>query len=238
MSRKANKTAIGAFVVSAVALLIIGVLAFGTGALFKHSRKYILFFDGSVKGLSVGAPVIFRGVRIGTVSKINLFYDQKEKDVLIAVITDLELSFLNSAPNKLPYPDYNKLIEHGLRARLEIQSFITGQLMISFDFYPDKPVILQGISKEYPELPTLPISPDIFVVLEQFPIKEISENLKKITAGMDKLFNSGELEESFYELKNSFQEVAQSARSLRFFTEYLEQHPDALLKGKPAPKGE
>ena len=131
------------------------------------------------------------------------------------------------------YPNYKKLIERGLRAKLEIQSFITGQLMVSFDFYPDKPALLQEISKEYPELPALPISPDIFAVMDDLPVKEISNNLKKITAGIDTIFSSGELNEDFYELKNTLKEVTLAARSLRLLAEYLEQHPEALLKGKP-----
>jgi paraquat-inducible protein B len=233
MSRKVNKTAIGAFVVSAVVLLIIAILVFGSGGLFKDSEKYIVFFNGSVKGLSVGAPVVFRGVKIGSVNKINLSYNPKAKDVFIAVIIDSELSRVEGIPGKLGYPNYKKLIERGLRAKLEIQNFITGQLMVSFDFYPSKPVILQEITREYPELPALPISPDIFAVMDDLPIKEISNNLKKITAGIDNLFNSGELNEDFYELKNTLKEVTQTARSLRLLTEYLEQYPEALLKGKP-----
>lgn len=238
MSRKANKTAIGAFVVGAAALVIAAILVFGSGAFLKKSDKYILFFDGSVKGLAVGAPVVFRGVNIGNVDNISLLYSQKTKSTLIAVIADLELSLVKGEPEKLDYPNYQVLIDRGLRARLEVQSFITGQLMISFDFYPDKPVILQGIFKKYPELPTLPISPDIFAIMEELPIKEISGNLKRITAGVDKLMNSEELQDSLYELRNSLQEITRTARSIRVFVEYLEQHPEAIFKGKQSLPGE
>ena len=62
------------------------------------------------------------------------------------------------------------MIALGLRAKLEIQSFLTGQLMISFDFYPDKPAKLRSILKGFPELPTLPTSPDIFEVMDELPI--------------------------------------------------------------------
>ncbi len=227
MSKKANKTAIGAFVAGAAVLLIIFIITFGSGALFKQSDKYILFFDGSVKGLSAGAPVIFRGVKIGTVKDISLIYDAKTQDVLIPVIIDVELSRVRGIPEKVGYPDYMVLVDQGLRARLEIQNFITGQLMLSFDFYPNKPAYLRGIVKGYPELPALPTSPDIFEVMQELPIKEISSDLRSTVAGINKLVNEG-----FFGVRNALKEITQAARSLRLFVDYMEQHPEAFLKGK------
>jgi len=234
MSKRANKTAIGVFVVGAVALLTAGALIFGSGALFKQSDKYVLFFDGSVKGLSVGAPVIFRGVKIGSIAEIGLLYDAEEKNVLIPVIIDVELSRVKGAPEKFGYPDYALLVKQGLRAKLEIQNFITSQLMISLDFYPERPEKLYSIIKTYPELPTLPISPDIFEIMDEIPIKEISADLKQAVSGINRLVNS----EGISELSKTLQEVTGAAHSLRLFIEYLEQHPEALLKGKPVSKGE
>ncbi|MBL7151885.1 MAG: MCE family protein [Candidatus Omnitrophica bacterium] len=232
--RKANKTVIGAFVVGAVALLIIAITVFGSGALFKQSDKYVLFFDGSVKGLSEGAPVIFRGVKVGNVTDIKLLYNEKEKNVLIPVVIDVELSMVKGVPDKLGYPDYKQLIAEGLRAKLEIQNFITGQLMLGFDFYPDKPAKTYDIISKYPELPALPISPDIFDVMNEIPVKEIADDLEQTVNGLNRLVNS----EGVAELEKTLREVSQAARSTRLLTEYLEQHPEALLKGKTISKGE
>ncbi|MDD5282271.1 MAG: MlaD family protein [Candidatus Omnitrophica bacterium] len=232
--RKANKTLIGAFVVGAVVLLIIAVIVFGSGMLFKQSDKYVLFFDGSVKGLSEGASVIFRGVKIGNVNNIRLLYDEKEKSVLIPVIIDVELSRVKGVPDKLGYPDYKKLIEEGLQAKLEIQNFITGQLIIGLDFYPDRPAKTYGIIKEYPELPALPISPDIFDIMNKIPIVKIADDLEQTVSGINRLVNS----EGVAELEKTLREVSQAARSARLLTEYLEQHPEALLRGKTISKGE
>ena len=124
------------------------------------------------------------------------------------------------------------MIELGLRGKLEILNFLTSQLMISFDFYPDKPAQLRGILKNYPELPTLPISPDIFELMNQIPIKDIAKNLEATAKGLNLLVNSSDLQKSFYELRNTLQETKQTMRSLRLLTEYLEQHPEAILKGK------
>ncbi len=232
MIKKNNKTVIGLVVVGAVVLLIIAVLVFGSQNLFKRTDKYVLFFDGSVKGLSIGAPVIFKGVKVGSISDISLVYDPESKDVLIPVIIDAKLALVKGAPEKSGYTDYALLVKQGLRAGLEVQNFITGQLMIAFDFYPDKPVKFYGLIKKYPELPTLPISPDIFDVMNEIPIKEISQNLDDTVAGINKLINS----EGFYSLNSAVQEVTEAARSIRIFMEYMEQHPEAILKGKQAPK--
>lgn len=238
MSKKINKAAVGAFVIGAMALLMTGIVVFGSGMFLKRTSKYVLFFDGSIKGLSVGAPVIFRGVKVGAVRDISLVYDQKTGAVFIPVIIEVDSSRVKGAPRGWGYSDYRLLIERGLQARLEIQSFVTGQLMIAFDFYPNKQSRLRGLMKEYPELPTLPISPDIFKIVEEIPLKEISKNLADAAAGINKLFNSEEMQGSFLELTNTLREAAQAARSFRLLAEYLEQHPEALLKGKSAPKGE
>ncbi|MFA4889745.1 MAG: MlaD family protein [Candidatus Omnitrophota bacterium] len=228
MARKANKSIIGAFVVGAVVLLAAAILVFGSGAIFKRSDKYVLFFDGSVKGLSEGAPVIFRGVKIGAVKDIGLEFDSKTDNVLISVVIDVELSRVKGTNKKLGFSDYRMLIKQGLRARLEIQNFITSQLMLSLDFYPDKPEKIYGLIKDYPELPALPISPDIFEIMDEIPIKAITDNLEQAVSGLNRLVNS----EGIFEVDRMLREVTQTARSMRLFIEYLEQHPEALLKGK------
>jgi paraquat-inducible protein B len=232
MIRKANKTVIGLFVVGGLALLMIGILVFGSGLLFKRTIKFVLYFDGSIKGLSIGAPVMFRGVSIGAVKDISLIYDTKFGTIMLPVIVEIEQDRIKGAPNFGEWGGDKKMIELGLRGKLEILNFLTSQLMISFDFYPDKPVQLRGILKTYPELPTLPISPDIFALMDEIPIKEIAKNLEATTKGINRLVNSSDLERSLYELRDTLQETKQTMRSLRLLVEYLEQHPEAILKGK------
>jgi paraquat-inducible protein B len=234
MMRKANKTKIGVFVVGAVILLVAAILVFGSGTLFKQSDKYIVFFYGSVKGLAVGAPVNFRGVKIGNISSIDLAYDNETKSVLIPVVIDVELSRVKGVPEKFGYPDYAQFIREGLRAKLEVQNFITGQLMMGFDFYPQDPKKIYNIAKNYPELPALPISPDIFEIMNEIPIKEITNNLAQAVNGINRLINS----EGIAGLDKTLREITQSARSFGLLVEYLELHPEALLKGKSITKGE
>ncbi len=238
MSRKVNKTAIGVFVVGAMVMLMVGIAVFGSGELFKRTTKFVLYFDGSVKGLSVGAPVMFRGVSIGTVKDISLIYDPKAGTIMLPVIVEIEQDRIKGAPCFGALGVDKKMIALGLRGKLEVQSFLTGQLMISFDFYPDKPVKLRGILKEYPELPTLPTSPDIFEIMDEIPIKEITKNLESATQGINRLVNSSDLQRNLYEMHSTLQETTQAMRSVSLLTEYLEQHPEAILKGKSVIKGE
>ena len=72
MSKTASKTTIGAFVAGALVLLFVAIAVFGSGRLFQSTTRYVLFFDSSIKGLSIGSPVMFRGVPVGRVTEIQL----------------------------------------------------------------------------------------------------------------------------------------------------------------------
>lgn len=228
--KKANKTAIGAFVVGAAALLVAGIIAFGSGAFLKKSDKYILYFDRSIKGLSEGSPVIFKGVKLGNVSDITLVYDPEIKEELIAVVIDVNLSLVRGVPERIGYPDYENFINAGLRAKLDMQSFVTGQLMVAFGFYPDTPAKLHNLNHKHPEIPTLPTPPGILAAMDEVPIKEISENLNQILATINRTMHS----QGFAELDRTIREITLTARAARLLMEYLEAHPEAFLKGKQA----
>ena len=147
MSKKVNKTVIGVFVIGALVLLLVAIVVFGSGELFKRTNKFVLYFDGSVKGLSIGAPVMFRGVSIGTVKDISLIYDSKAGTVMLPVIVEIQQGRIKGTPSFSDLVADKKMIELGLRGKLEVQSFLTGQLMIAFDFYPNQPAKLRGILK-------------------------------------------------------------------------------------------
>lgn len=234
MSRKVNKTVIGVFVVGALVLMMVAIVVFGSGNLFKRTNKFVLYFDGSVKGLSVGAPVMFRGVSIGNVKDISLIYDSKAGTITLPVIVEIEQDRIKGAPSFGEPDGVKKMIALGLRGNLEVQSFLTGQLMISFDFYPESNAKLRGIVSQYPELPALPISPDMFETMENLPIKEIAKNLEAAVQGINTLVNSSAIPRSLYDLQRTLQETKEAMHSVNLLTEYLEMHPESLLKGKAA----
>ncbi len=88
MSKPVNKTMIGVFVVGAIALVVVAIGVLGSGKLFKESIPYVMVFEGSVKGLNVGSPVVFRGVKIGSVSDIRMRFNYTTKAMTILVYSD------------------------------------------------------------------------------------------------------------------------------------------------------
>ncbi len=336
MSKPANKTLIGLFVLGAVTLVVLAVALFGSGKFFVKKPKFVMFFPGSVNGLEIGSPIQFRGVKIGQVTKISATLD-KNLSVVIPVLVEYDPGSL-TVPAELMkevqgqnYPFIHKLIAKGLKAQLRMKSLITGQLYVALDFYPDKPLRLLGLKKEYPEIPTIESTSDVLMsTLEKIPLAQISDNLLKATEGLEKVVNSPEIKESLknmnlalkdlslliknvngevkplsaslmdtstaargafsqaektlafndgvpgkmaenfqqtldninkaledlrltvtsyekladrnidlgYDVSKTLREIEGAASSIRSLSEYLEQHPEALVKGKQPVKGE
>ena len=152
---KRNALLIGAFVVSALALIVVGVLWLSGNDLFKKQQQAMIFYKGNVSGLYVGAPVGFRGVTIGQVEDIDIQVDKDTLKALVPVRIHLRTDALrfNGADKSAPV-DLPTLVKRGLRARLVAQSFVTGQKSIELDFVPDTPAMLLGDSSR-PEIPAL-----------------------------------------------------------------------------------
>ncbi|MBP7528577.1 MAG: MCE family protein [Syntrophorhabdaceae bacterium] len=204
MSKPANKTMIGIFVVVAIGLVVAAILILGSGKLFTDKPKFVMYFDGSVKGLAIGSPVVFRGVKVGTVTEIGMLFSKKDLSVLIPVYVELgeaDVTMMDdSSPSakkrdrkKILYEYLDALVKRGIRAQLEMQSFVTGQLQIALDFYPDKPARLVGAPSKYPEIPTIPTQlQELTKRVEQLPIEEIGRKLQSTLDGIDRLVNSPE----------------------------------------------
>jgi paraquat-inducible protein B len=199
MAKQASKTLIGGFVVGAVALIVAGVLVFGSGKFFQERSKYVLFFPGSLKGLSVGAPVLFQGVQVGSVTDISLEASAEDLTLQIPVTIEIHPKKFKVVRGKRrkqsdPYETLSVLVERGLRAQLQQQSFVTGQLMIGLEFYPDTPVRLVGIDTEYPEVPTIPTPLEtLSKTLRDLPLEELVNRVMSAVKGIEKLVNSPDL---------------------------------------------
>jgi phospholipid/cholesterol/gamma-HCH transport system substrate-binding protein len=153
MSKRASPTAIGAFVITALALALVGLVALGGLQLFKRELPFVMFFDGDLGGLDVGAPVQIRGVRIGAVTKIRLFANNTK----IAVYINIDPGLLPKGSKvRQDSEAVESLIKQGLRAQLRTQSLLTGQLLVYLDMFPATPVVIVGLDPEVPEIPTVP----------------------------------------------------------------------------------
>jgi paraquat-inducible protein B len=117
-----------------------------------------------VNGLNLGAPVKFHGAQIGSVTQIRSRLTQagtiRPEEFRIPVWFDIdlqELSELGGRPVELDRAEVDELISQGLRAQLQLESFVTGVLYLSLDFFPGSPVVLvQADRPEIFEIPTVP----------------------------------------------------------------------------------
>jgi len=160
MSRRANPMVIGGFVVGAIGLLLAGVVLFGTGKFLDERITVVAFFEGSVTGLQVGAPVEFRGVPVGSVTAIRALYDPRSTSFVIPVYMGLTrgavVDIRPEAAKTTPELELQRMVERGLRARLEIRSLVTGQSYVDLDIHDEAPAKLVGAEVDYIEIPTVP----------------------------------------------------------------------------------
>ena len=201
MSKQANKTVIGIFVVGAIALVVAAVLILGSGKFFKQTLKAVCYFEGSVGGLNIGAPVVFRGVKIGSVTDVILRFETTKLSFVIPVYIEIEpdkFAVVGARPSQLGQ-NLKTLIDRGLRASLEMQSIVTGQMQVGLDFQPDKPAKFAEfrIDTTTPEIPTIPTPmQELAQKIQKLPIEEIFEKLSSTLSKIDNLVGSPEIVEA------------------------------------------
>lgn len=271
MVQKANPKLIGIFILAAFFIFIATFLLVNQDRFFSRSIKYVLYFQGSIKGLNVGSPVVFNGVPIGRVIGISLVTDVQTMEVQIPVYIETnENNFvvLNSrGRSKEDIQEFtDKMIEKGLRAKLENQSLLTGQMMIGLSYYPGTPVVLQKHNPKIIEIPTLPSTgEELLQTLQKLPLhqtmmnlntllveandlirlinsdspavmKDIStltRSLSQVAQKMENALNSfDEDSRTMLDLNKMLRNFSAAAQSLRNWSDYLERHPEALLRGK------
>ena len=176
MARKVSPTLIGGFVVGALALAVGAVLILAGRHWFTRPATCVMAFDSSVAGLSVGAPVQFRGVSLGRVSDIQFRYGRSQ----IVVVTEIEPSRVQGL-NVESVPAgvagvVQVAVAAGLRAQLELQSLVTGQLYVGLDFYPGTRATLTGTDPTQCEIPTIPTK-----------LAELQDQMKKIMEELGQL---------------------------------------------------
>lgn len=213
MAKQASKTVIGGFVVSAIVLLVAGVIVLGGGKIFKKTFPILLYFEESIKGLDVGAPVVWSGVKVGTVRNIVVEYDAEQMAVKIPVIIELDPSLIKfkgewAKTGRERKQKMSKVIDKGLRAQITVQSLVTGQLMIDLDFHPGTPVRLSGLESEFVEIPTIPSSMgELAHKLRQLPIDKIADELLDILTSVNKVVSGPELKDILDNIHTASQHV-------------------------------
>lgn len=237
MRKRASKTVIGIFVVSALALIVAGVLIFGSGDFLKERYKFVLFFKDSVKGLNVGSPVVFLGVKIGEVKDISVIQDPSKSSFYIQVIIELTSGKIKQSITKEfggvkeTYEYCNQLIKQGLRAELGLQSVVTGQLQIELNFHPEEKAVLFGGNDRWQEIPTIPSKFEKFTkTLENLPLDEIVNKLTSSLNRIDALLTSPEIREILKSMKLTMEDARQFSYKANTEIQPLIKKLDAVLE--------
>lgn len=229
MIKDANSTVIGSFIVGAVVLIVIVFIVFGSGSLFKNMNEHVIYFRSSPQGLSVGAPVKLKGVKIGEVTKITPVYDTKEL-FTVEVIIETEQGIIKIiGEEQLHLASAQKvknLVNKGFKAQLESESMVTGKLFVKLDFFPEEKVILEGHRPDLVEIPSIPNSFEllekdakkIFDRLGKIEFEKISNNLNNLLVGSDSLIRSPIL----------YKNMEEMAENLRL-TQSLISHLDSAI---------
>jgi paraquat-inducible protein B len=217
-----------------------------------RSQRFVLNFKQSVRGLSVGAPVEFRGVTIGEVVSIETAMDPKTFEVVQPVeifvfpdrlkVRDIKTGVILPPPEN-EIARLRELIKRGFRAEMRTLSFLSGQQYIALDLFPDAPKFTFNPSKYPPELPViaggledaektignvLKNTDRIVKKLDEQTIPELNKTLKNVNALTDS--NSPLITD----MRDSMRELTKAATSIKTLTDMLDQQPQSLIFGKPA----
>ncbi len=201
----------------AAVLAVAGVAYFGSGEFLAKKYTYVAFFEGSLKGLNIGAPVTFRGVRIGTVSNIVVRYDSDDHSVRIPVYFELEQGRVEAVRERTgdAYQTVGALINDGLRAQLVTQSFVTGQVAVQLDFHPNTVVEPVGADPDYHEFPTIPSTMEkMGKALEDFDLGGLLSNIASAVEGIGELAQSAELRDAIAALDETIKAFGKLARDI------------------------
>ncbi|MBW2196074.1 MAG: MCE family protein [Deltaproteobacteria bacterium] len=231
--------------------------------------QWLLNFDSSVRGLNVGAPVEFKGIKVGEVTNINLEFDWEKLAFRVPVLIDIEPERLEMVGEETMERGnaIEILVGKGLRAQLKQGSLLTGQLFVDLDIHPDAPPkkIIRG--ERYVEFPTVPtsieeITGDVIRIVDKLsnlPLEQIGDDLRntmkqlsKTIAHLEKLAQNFDKEVApattatikqaektltkIDRLLNAESpmghEMKRALEELSSLSDYLERHPEALIKGK------
>jgi paraquat-inducible protein B len=215
-SKRASPTLIGAFVIGALLLALGGLAVFGSGKLFRRTEQFVAIFSGSVNGLSVGAPVKFRGVQVGSVTSILLSLPGMTlPDLRIPVFFDIDRDTtlkLGAMVNPADPTALTALIDQGLRAQLQLESIVTGVLFVELDLFPNSQVTL-FLPKDsgYVEIPTQPTllqeatqtAADVVAKLRDADIDGLVNAVRDAARGVNDLAGSPELRQTLVAIRDA-----------------------------------
>jgi paraquat-inducible protein B len=243
-------------------------------------RAFVMYFGGTLRGLSAGAPVDLHGITVGEVRSVDVAYDPRAGSLAFPVVVDLypqrlrgRMQHAGEASSRVLI---DSLVAHGLRAELKTGNLLTGQKFVALDMYRDAPKDRVGWMEQPAIFPTISggledIQDSVGVIakkLSKVPFDQLSARLMKAMASLDQTLKSADhllqnvdgnlapqvqstLAEAQAALKNAKElmgqdaplendlgstllQVSRAAKSISALVDYLERHPESLIRGKPA----
>ena len=211
------------FVLGAVAIVLAAIVTFSSGDWFVAKDRFAIFIPGSVRGLTPGAPVTFRGVKVGEVKEVTAFLTGKPDPFIeIEVVIEFSRQMIEAAPGggqpwaSVRGPELaRRLIDSGVRARMLSQSLLTGQRYIDLDFLPNEKARFSGLSRRYPELPTATSSleklgqkgEELVDKLAALPVDQMLEDLRQALGSLRALLDSRDLKATLAGARQSLDEL-------------------------------
>ena len=298
MSKQANPSVIGAFVIGALLITVIGLTAFSSGQWLTKKSQFVIYFNESVNGLSVGALVKMQGVPIGKVIDIQVQLSPNSQRILTPVFIEIDhekcSQFMAIGNLESQQALMTRLMKEGLRMQLQYTSLVTGQLYVETLLRPESPIKLTHLNDDFIELsavtsssqevqknvteairgiqniPFETLSAEVILALKNInqligsedmrqSVRSLARALKSAESILQKVDKKAEkittelqgtlhyshramkkidalaeplLEELPENLNATLDEIRRSAQSLRLLADYLEQHPESLIRGK------
>lgn len=233
MSKSISPTAIGGFTLGAIVLLIVGIFVFGGGDAFNADKvRFVVFLESSLNGLDIGAPVKMQGVKIGEVKEIALLFDQQHDKLFKPVVIEVNPRLLSGSDGtswsttmtqERLTQQRDQLVASGFRARLEMQSLLTGLLYVDLDVHRDKPPVFTDLKyRDLLEIPGIPATAEelrntaeeLARKLRVLPWDQIVQDLAKSLSEIKTLLVSEEIKKSNIALSNTLEEVEETTRIL------------------------
>ncbi len=221
MNKKTQPVLIGIFVIFSVLLFMIAVVIFGSNRFFEKENLVIAYFEGSLQGLSVGAPVTYRGVSIGQVKEVKIHITtnngETNRKLIIPVIISLSAGKALAIDNLTTGKDVKvnnflrEMCQDGLRAKLKVVSIVTGKRYIDLAFYENSTPVYRDTIGQYFEIPTLPSEmQQLGKMIENIDIGLLYQraigtltSLEQLTSGLAKTLNSDTTENLINEISST-----------------------------------
>lgn len=211
---KRKSFAIGAFIVGAFLLVFIALLFFSGGQLFSPKERVIMYFDGSVQGLQVGAPIKLKGVVLGEISDIQINFQTDDQPLVTAVTAEIVMKRIISKGTRVSDDFFTESIGKGLRAQLNFQSFLTGLLYVELDFFPDSPAYLYNIQDDLLEIPTVATDfEELSKNLQELNVKGLVSSLDSLAKQFNSIVASGNIEKTLGSIDRAANAVEKNADS-------------------------